>query len=202
MKNFKFLTGDVNWKDYGGKWYREALPGIYHVIELTDMPDACGWDATCTYDVMLKVVDLHEVNGKMIEDAFRSYGIDREALADAHSDSPEWWQVRDQLVLVEAMCGHGLYAPMGSWDGNAYKPLLAAARQRSHELEDEDTYEEAMERPVNRIGSTAFECMRGDMISAIARGLEPGRPRNQEARIMAKMMGAKEADLPPKEDRP
>jgi hypothetical protein len=42
MKKYKFLSGDVNWKDYGGKWYRSLGDHIYFVVEFINFEDATG----------------------------------------------------------------------------------------------------------------------------------------------------------------
>lgn len=88
---------------------------------------------------------------------------------------------------VDALSWYGAYAPLSSELGNNAGKLMREARALSRELElDAEAYEAAMDRPVNRIGSTAREYQAGDISSAILRGLGEGR---KDAEILAKMGG-------------
>ena len=40
MAGWKFLTGDFNWQQYGGSWYRAVGERQYQVIELINLKDA------------------------------------------------------------------------------------------------------------------------------------------------------------------
>ena len=90
------------------------------------------------------------------------------------------------------MCSYGLYAPMGNWEGNAYRPLLRKAKREANSLKDADWFHAAMRRPVNRLGSTASEFMQGDTNSALIRGIAKGDPM---ARIMGKVQGLTAQDM-------
>ena len=48
-----------------------------------------------------------------------------------------------------------------------------------------EAYEQAMDRPVNKLGSTAREYAAGDILSATLRGLDSGDP---DARFRAELM--------------
>lgn len=172
---FRFFTGDRNWLDYGGTWSRH-IPGTrrYHFIRLDNMDEACGRDneGQPTYRVQLSEVDMDEISDDQINDAMRSYGND------------------DSSGLTDAECAglvfeYGISSPLHSESTyNAYKGI-AACRKESYRLSrDAEAYEEAMERPVNRLGSTAREFGRGDLNSALIRGLEAG---DKSARIIGKM---------------
>ena len=111
MAGWKFLTGDFNWQQYGGSWYRAVGERQYQVIELINLKDAMGEDAEVTYGVSLKYVDLDEISQKNIEAAV-SCCCSRDDL-----------ELTDE-ILVEVLCSYGLFAPMGNWAGNAYRSLL------------------------------------------------------------------------------
>ncbi len=167
-------TGDVSPESYGGKWFRHVSPGVYQVIELTNMDEACGRDneGSDTYVVELSLVDLASIDTATQASAMHSCGPDDE------SELTDDWRA---VVCYE----YGCKAPLDSWSGNAYSKLLKIARSEAHKLtRDAAELAKRMEKPVNAIGSTAAEFMVGDIQSAILRGLAEGDPK---AEIMAKM---------------
>jgi hypothetical protein len=89
-------------------------------------------------------------------------------------------------ALAECCDSYGVHAPLGSWQGNNARNLLRQAYRLANELLDGEALESQLEKPVNKIGSTAREFMAGDIFSALQRGVESGKP---DARIMAKMYG-------------
>lgn len=171
-------TGDVSPEDYGGKWYREIAHRVYQVIELTNMGEACGRDneGHPTYVVELSLVDLGVLTPKQIDDAYRSCGW----------ELPESMTQGERDAATAIMCfEYGCKAPLDSWEGNNYGKLLRTARSQAHALKrDADAMSERMERPVNKIGSTAREYMTGDITSAVLRGVANNDPA---AMIMLKM---------------
>ena len=84
-------------------------------------------------------------------------------------------------------------AIMGDWDGDAYRPLIVAAKRESNRLISDKKYVESqMSRPVNRLGSTAREFASGDMQSALVRGIAKG---DKIARIIGKVHGMRVEDI-------
>ena len=179
MAGWKFLTGDFNWQQYGGSWYRAVGERQYQVIELINLKDAMGEDAEVTYGVSLKYVDLDEISQKNIEAAV-SCCCSRDDL-----------ELTDE-ILVEVLCSYGLFAPMGNWAGNAYRSLLRQAKHEANSLKDSARFSDAMRRPVNQIGSTALEYMQGDTNSALIRSIAKDDPM---ARIMGKIQGLTAQDM-------
>lgn len=173
-KLFRVLSGDRNFVDYGGKWYRKVAPGQYHILELTNMKEACGADADSTYCVDLSEIDLCYVSPKTLRSAVDCCG---------DKEDPE---KLDELVKVEMLHSYGSSGQLGQWCGNAYKPLMQEAREMSRELNDPEAHEKAMNRTCNRLGSTVRETMVGDFNSAMVRGMRAG---DVSAGIMAKMHG-------------
>lgn len=173
-RGFRFLTGDANWLDYGGVWSRQVSESRFHFIRLDNMDEACGRDSEGhpRYSIDLSEVDLGEISGRHLRDALESCG------ADIGVPIP----VCD---MAEACRSYGLAAPLHSVStNNAYKGIAECRRESYRLTRDQDAYEEAMGRPVNKIGSTAREFGRGDLQSALVRGIEAG---NQDAVIMGKM---------------
>jgi len=170
---FRFLTGDIDYLAYGGKWYRKVAAARFHVIELINMWDASGDKSVPQYYVSLLDVDITSSD---LKEAMRTCGPDDEELQN------------NELVNVEALASYGATAPLGQWPGGNARKLLSEARSESRGLDDPDAYEAAMSRPVNALGSTAREYGAGDLDSALIRGLQRG---DQNAQIIAKIQGVR-----------
>lgn len=147
------------------------------------MDDACGRDneGHPRYNVELSEVDLFAISDKTKEEAFKSCGGFRRDQAEP-----------TEVEIADAVSSYGAKAPLGSWNGNALRVLMRQARKRAAEMDDPVVHETAMNSPVNAIGSTALEFMKGDINSAMVRGVAEGR---QDAKLMARMYGAKPEDL-------
>jgi hypothetical protein len=137
----------------------------YIFLEVLDMKAHTGEGGHC---VDLALVDLDEVDAKTIRSAMECYGCEDEA--------PE------ELYLVEMLHGYGAKAPLFSAQAGGRVVARRLGRSEASKLD----IDEAMDRPVNAIGSTAAEYMRGDIFSALSRGVQEGR---QDARIMSKLYG-------------
>lgn len=173
MKPTKWTySGDVNMLDYGGKNMRQVGARAFQIVELINMWDATGEEDQAKYAVELRLVDLDAISQSNLESALKSCGWDNMEQSD--------------LALAECCDSYGVHAPLGSWSGNNAHKLLKQAYRKANSLLDPDALESAMNRPVNKIGSSAREFMNADFMSAIQRGCESG---NQDARIMAKMHG-------------
>ncbi len=147
----------------GGKYVRRVGTGRYHIIEWTDMDDACGSDneGHPRYVVELSEVDVTATPAETLQSAIESCGW------EGIPDNPE--------AQAETLHSYGARAPLHSGSGNNLRKIMRKARAASLELtEDPDVYDEAMSRPVNALGSTAREFMQGDINSAMVRGIQQG----------------------------
>jgi hypothetical protein len=174
-------SGDVNWVDYGGKWIRKVSPGTFQIIEFMNMDEACGRDneGQSKYSVELDLVDLNAIGPKEVASALSYIGAEGEKW---ESDS-----IRE-ITTAEALHSYGCKAPIEQWNGNNARKLLREARSMAHSLaRAASALAERMDRPVNAIGSTAAEYMRGDINAAISRGVASADPR---ALLIAKMQDA------------
>lgn len=175
MKQWHDIGSDVNWIDYGGRWARHVVGTRYHVIRFDNMIEACGRDADPSQPYHC---DLHEVDvaSEQLASALESVGA---------TDLDGVWPSKVDLVKAEALSSYGAYAPLWQDGGRNAHELIRAAKRESRRLAtDSAAYEAAMDRPVNRIGSTAREYQADDTKSAILRGLAD---RNPAAEIMAQM---------------
>jgi hypothetical protein len=158
-QNWKFLTGDVNWEDYGGKFYRR-VETCFFIITVMNWFDTVGEDeATDEFNVSVDVCDIAELNDANKKDLLQSCGWD-----GADEDDP--------LVWAEIMHSYGMKAPLWDANGDDIDSLMSEAKMEGDALiEDSAEFEERMNRPVNAIGSTAREYMKGDLNSAMDRAL-------------------------------
>lgn len=160
MKKWQVLLDDGDFLEV------KALGGRkYLVLEVLDLKAYTGEGDFC---VDLALVDLDAVDAKTVRSAMQCYGCEDEA--------PE------ELGLVEMLYGYGAKAPLFSAEAGGRVVARRLGRSEARSLD----IDEAMDRPVNKIGSTAAEYMRGDIFSALSRGVQEGR---QDARIMSKLYG-------------
>jgi hypothetical protein len=169
-------SGDVNMLDYGGKNFRGIGNRQFQIVELINMDDACGRDneGQPKYIVELRLVDLASLSEENKRRALECCGMEKEE------------NLSDE-ALAECCDSYGTHAPLGSWSGNNARKLFRQAYAEAKSLLDSEALETRLDRPVNKIGSSAREFMAGDITSAIQRGCESG---NTDARILAKMHGA------------
>jgi hypothetical protein len=137
--------------------------GLFQFIEVTDMDEACGRDneGQPKYVCELSEVFLPECP----VDAARSFcGWPWDGHTKQEGEQP--------LPLADAeMChSYGAKAPLGSWEGNGIDRLLRAARKEANSLDARNGVNilRAMKlnMPVNRIGTSALDYMRGNLIQS------------------------------------
>lgn len=179
MSGWEFLTGDMNFVEYGGSWVKQLSDVRYLVIELINLKDAMGDKAEMVYDVGLKECDIES---PQLNNAIASHGF------------PDGFDVESHpLAKVEVLVSFGNFAPMGEWSGNNYRELLRQAKSEARRLiADHHYHAQQMNRPVNKLGSTAYEYAQGDFDSAMIRGIARD---DKAARIFGKMRGLKHEDM-------
>jgi len=184
MKNWQELSGDVNWEDYGAAWARRDPNSarVWYVIKHENLIDCMGErdvkeSGLDPHLTTVYRVDLDETSDESIKSALQCCGLDLDDVDREHHD----------LALVECLVSYGAAAPMGEHGSKYATRARAAARRAAEELiADSDACEQALNRPVNKLGSTAAEYARGDFAPAIERGVLAGEPG---ARITARMYG-------------
>lgn len=171
---FKFLTGD------GGKWISPKLNhgdfDHWFVLEFINMDEACGRDNEDQpkYHVCLSAVAPSQVSQSDMDRAFASCG----------PDDPAY---RANLICqVEALSSYGISAPLWQSNGNNIAKLMRDAK-REAEIINGITFGFAMDRAVNRIGTTGWEAIKGDITAGLHRTIASG---SVEGQILGKMHGA------------
>jgi hypothetical protein len=197
MRGWTDIGSDVSWDDYGGKWARRAHDGSWYVIEFTNMYDACGEgeckrDGQAQYVCEVSRVDLADLNAEQIASALRCVGLRQNAgyiygdggdeIACQATDAK-----RFECVLVEACASYGCKQPLDSFSGDMRPANVRADARRAAEtlMRDASALEAELDRPVNRMGSTAREYARGEILPALGRMADD----NPTKQIMGKMIG-------------
>ena len=131
MVRFHWLTGDIDFLTYGGKWISNRQSNgeldYYFVIEILNWKEAVGEREAPpeTYNVSLSVVSPQEAGQENCRKATDCCGIEEDMLAWAidHGQCEE--------ILVEALHGYGLSVPVWSMDGNNHKARNAGGAAAS-----------------------------------------------------------------------
>lgn len=147
---------------------REAASGVYLFIEIIDLPDCMGRDATVRWCAQVDVVDVFATSPDTLASAVRSCG--------------DWiYEIEGgptPLMLAEVLHSYGAKSPM--WSGEAgvvnernfydspderhrpFRDIRAEARREAEALLDADYRDEVLDtKIVNAIGQTAREFANG-----------------------------------------
>lgn len=142
LGSFKFLTGDVNWLDYGGKWYRKVGKRHYHVIEFINWSEMVGEadakEIGSKYSVQLSSVafDDHQGDRKsaLHSSGLRDGGPARDEINCLVTDGGEAFRHTDPvaaLMVLEAFHSYGCKVVLLDVNGSNARKLLTAAKRES-----------------------------------------------------------------------
>ena len=167
MIKFKFLTGDINWQTYGGKFVSNRQSNgefdYWFVMEVINYRDSgcCDYEHDgdgSTYGVMLTVVAPSQVSEEKRQHALASWGL---------SDK-DWAVILERngdLAWVEVLSDYGIQALVWQDNGNNLSKLMAEARRQARE--NEFFFGFAMDKAQNRIGSTGWDFLKGELLAGI-----------------------------------
>ena len=158
MKRFKFLTGDVNWQEYGGKFISKKLNNgefdYYLIIEVVNWNEQERYPEY-TYNVSLSAVSPIEAI-ESLQSAAESYGWTIEEL-----------ESYGELAVVECLSSYGAQAHLWDDNGNNLKILMREAHRQAELAES--LFGFYMDRYQNRIGSTGWDFIKGDILGGLNR---------------------------------
>lgn len=147
---YKFLSGDVNWKQYGGKLISKKLNNgdwdYYLVMEIINMHDATGDEDQPRYNVSIQAVSPTAAAEKL-DAALGCCGIE----TDIESCSDK--------ILVEALSEYGVFAQLWNRSGNNLASLMKEARKESSIIEFMFGF--YMDKRGNGIGQTGWNLIAG-----------------------------------------
>jgi hypothetical protein len=180
-------------------YVKSPAPLVYVFIEIIDLVDACGRDATARWCASVDVVDLNSISPETQASALHSCGW--EGIEDIEDPADR------MRALAEVCHSHGAKSPMWSGDagvvnernrhdspGEEHRPfrdIRAEARREAELLCREDYREEQLDtRIVNRIGQTAREYANGtEGMWAALRRIQADPNASKEQRIVLRMYG-------------
>lgn len=150
---FKFLSGDINWKDYGGKWISKKFNhgdfDFAYVRELINWHGVTGktdWDK---YLVTISCVAPDEVSAEQKQSAMESCWQDKK------------FEGLDWETKVKVLYEDGIKAGLYESYGNNYSVLFKEANK---EMETKNAmFGFVMDRPQNMLGSTGWDFVKGNI---------------------------------------
>lgn len=161
---YRFLTGDINWQTYGGKFISRKLNNTefdyWLVMEVINLKEACGDDSEYTYHIQVCAIAPTELPEKELNSAWESMGMDGN-LQDAIKQY-------GNKFLIEMISGYMGGALIWQCSGNNLKKLIAEARKQS-DIMGNMLFGFAMDRYQNAIGSTGWDLLRGDILAGLNR---------------------------------
>jgi hypothetical protein len=147
---FKPLSGDVNWKVYGGtfisKKYSNGEFDYWLVLEVNSEGESDG----NYYYVSLYSVSPAEAGEENLKAALESMGADHLS-EEAQTD----------MLKVDALVSYGVRATLYHAEGSNLRKLMKAARVQAKGAEI--MYGFYMDQPQNQIGATGWDVQRGNL---------------------------------------
>lgn len=177
---FTFLTGDVSFLDYGGKWISQKFNNgefdFWFVAELINWENSVGEreakEIGKKYCLSVAVVAPEQFQEK-----------DR---AMSNVGAGDKWDALDDRQKVECVHLYSGGAKVFSENGDNFKKLFAQARKVA--LEKEFFFGSAMDRAQNKIGSTGWDFLKGDVTAGLRRYDEDDSPEKQLARTISGLL--------------
>lgn len=160
---FKFLTSDVNWQKYGGKFVSKKQNNgdfdYWLVLTVTNMWDATGDEEQDKYHVQIEAVSPEQAK-EHLNKAFSSMGFSDEQLAQYENDP---------IIQVETLSEYGIFACLWQKSGNNLNDLMKQARKESDLINM--LFGFYMDRPENGIGQDGWQLIRGQDVREYFKGL-------------------------------
>ena len=151
---WSFLSGDMNFEDYGGKFVSPPLNNVefyyWLVLDVLNWENAVGereaGEIDGTHNVTLSAVAPSECPVDALQSAIDSCGCENV-------------DIDDPLILVELLHSYGIYATIWEKDGKL-KDLLREGKEKA-EIMGVTLFGFAMDCPQNAIGATGWDWLRG-----------------------------------------
>jgi hypothetical protein len=174
---WKFLTGDRDWLGCGGKWISQKFNNgefdWWFVREIINWEEAVGEkEAPAKYHVDVSVVSPSEFQDK--EQARESCSVEKP------------WSELDDAWKVELIHSYSGGAHVFGQDGDNYRKLFKLADEKA--VASEFLFGFAMDRAQNKIGSTGWDFLKGDITAGLNKP-----PFTDEKNLCRKISGLEEA---------
>ena len=156
---FHFLTGDVSWKDFGGKWISQKLNngefGYWLVLEHTNLYDSCGEreakEMGGQYMITLYMVSPDQAGEENLKKALECSGMSDQEISSLNDE-----------MKVEALVSYGISAQLWYTTGNNAHKQLQEGREHAR-IEGRDHVGDSLGKFANRMGHTKADFLKGDL---------------------------------------
>lgn len=145
MIKFSFLTGDINWKEYGGKFISSRQSNSE--FDYWFVMDVSGTDYTG---------EQHEVTLTVVAPAMVGADVRKDALGGMADEDVTW----DNASWVEILHSYGVFAHVWRGTGPNLRKLMKEARQAARECEM--LFGFYMDRQMNSLGATGWDFLAGN----------------------------------------
>lgn len=189
-KGWVDICSDICWEDHGGLWGKRAAPGVWFFVQFENMHEHLSEremreGGYAPYYAQVKQVDLGEVPLSELESAMKSCGPD---------SLDEFEESVHELIHAQVCVDYGACAPLDEFEGNRAMVVRGQAFRAAEEYsKDSEALEGALDKPVNKIGSTARDFRGGNCMAGLERymaqiagsGVAPDATKN----LMLKLYG-------------
>lgn len=163
---FKFLTGDIDWITYGGKFVSKRLDsGLFHywlVLDFINLEEMGAQDDEddATYHCAVQAVAPDLLGFDKIDELLAQ--MDREWLQ-------QWYYRQSEsnrmLLLLEEASTYGYYGLCHYEEGNDWRRVIVDAKKRAaHVAQYPWSY---WSQIANGIGSSVYDVMSGNLMAGI-----------------------------------
>ena len=157
---FKFLTGDINWWTFGGKFISRKFNNgefdYWLVLEVLNWNEH-ERNPKETYNVSLSSVSPSEAGEKNLKSACDSCGF---------NGTEDF--LKDPIAQVDILHSYGVHTPVWSANGNNLKKLLREAHRQAVCVNG--LYGFYMDQPVNSIGTPGWDAQKGNILAGLNKG--------------------------------
>lgn len=172
------IGSDVNWDEHGGNWAKKAQDGSWYVITFDNLEGHGIYDLP-KYLATVKNIEPREVDTEELKSALQCIGMD-------------FKDVDDELELVFALNSHGIFATLEeiSGDKNPDSIKERAIKVAEEFMSDSNKLNEALDKEINKIGTTNRGARNGDILAGLKRYVSNGEiGTNPEKDMMVRIFG-------------
>jgi Txe/YoeB family toxin of Txe-Axe toxin-antitoxin module len=176
LMDWEYAVGEKEAKEIGSKYNINLSEVDLLAMPAQEIAKALDGALPEMYDICKRIREIEcEIQEATKEDAFKGQKLTEDFAGEYNKLVTERDRLvkdamkNNELMVLECVFDYGHQAPLFIENGNNIKELRKMARDVSAELDDPEKYEEAMNKPVNKIGSTAREYMQGDINAALFR---------------------------------
>jgi hypothetical protein len=156
---FHWLSGGVNWLEFGGKWISNKLNNgefdYWLVLSIVNLIDAAGKkeakEKGGTYFVSLDAISPSQISEEDLKRALENWGMEDRPITELSDE-----------MKVELLQFYGTHATLWFQSGNNARKLLKKGRWHAQE-EGKRYFKETLDQFANRLGNTHRDFLKGDL---------------------------------------